>query len=111
MPLSAESGGGGLRVEDHADRWVCGVNNRHLDPWSVSQGEGFFQFDFEPLLLTAGSYRMLADVLVGTHQLDAVDDGVPFTVRPPAVEVAGAFLQPGCWSMGPLVRAGGGVPA
>lgn len=89
----------GLRVEDQADRWICGVNNRHMAPWSVQEGEGYFEFDFEPLLLTSGSYRMMADVLSGTHQVDALDDGVPFTVRPPAVEVAGAFLQPGSWRL------------
>lgn len=89
----------GLAIDDHSDRWVCGVNNRHLPPWDVIPGKGYFQFHFDPLLLASGSYRCRTDVLVGTHRLDAIDDGAPFVVRPADVESAGAYLQPGLWSI------------
>ena len=91
----------GLGFDNAEDYTVAGINNSHLDPWTVPQGRGRVMFEASPLLLAAGTYRIRVQVHVLSHVLDAVDGGFPLAVRAPDVEIDGAFLQPGGWTLDP----------
>lgn len=89
----------GIGVLDHKDQTPTGVNSSHTGGWAVPAGLGYVDFHATPLLLAAGSYRVTTIFHIGSHVVDVVDDGFPLLVREPGVEMVGAYLQPGSWSL------------
>jgi ABC-2 type transport system ATP-binding protein/lipopolysaccharide transport system ATP-binding protein len=89
-----------LEFLDESAVVVTGATTNDLPSLSTPTGEGFIVFAMDPLLLAEGSYRVHIRILADGKLADALDEGIPLTVRAAGIQMPGYYVQPGAWRFG-----------
>ena len=90
-----------VEVADESDLTVTRLESTEQAEWTIAPGGGHVDFRADPLLLSGGGYRLGIEVQVEGRVADALDEGVPITVRAAEEGIEGVFRQPGVWSLTP----------
>ncbi len=95
----------GLTFEDGNGTVACAVFTQPEEWLTVPEGRGVIDFAVDSFLLAPGRYELNSTLRRHGHLLDAVDEGLPVTVRDPGIKISGSYLQPGTWrtASGPAV--------
>jgi ABC-2 type transport system ATP-binding protein/lipopolysaccharide transport system ATP-binding protein len=73
------------------------VGSRDQELFEIRQGKGYVDFQMDELLLAGGNYLVRTVTEVDGHVVEALDEGIEFTVRSPRAGIGGAFIQHGQW--------------
>ncbi|HYN35474.1 MAG TPA: ABC transporter ATP-binding protein [Actinomycetota bacterium] len=86
-----------ISIEDLHGRVLLQVSSRDQELFDIPTGKGYLDFQVTELFLAGGNYVIKTVTEVDGHVVEALEEGIEFTVRSPRSGMAGSFLQPGEW--------------